>query len=89
MNGGPCTDVSCPYRTSLGYCSYSACINPKYGTYQSTIEQRPTTNYERIISKTPEELAEWIASGVLNLTGGSLKMATEAWAGWLKQEAKK
>lgn len=45
------------------------------------------TNYDRIISKTPEELAEWIAGGVLNLTGGSLKMATEAWLDWLRQEA--
>lgn len=50
-------------------------------------KRRPLTNYDRIISKTPEELAEWIAGGVLNLTGGSLKMATEAWANWLKQEA--
>lgn len=45
------------------------------------------TNYDRIVSKTPEELAEWIAGGVLNLTGGSLKMATEAWLDWLKREA--
>ncbi len=48
--------------------------------------RKPLTNYDRIISKSPEELAEWIAGGVLNLTGGSLKMATEAWCDWLKQE---
>jgi len=48
----------------------------------------PQTNYDRIISKTPEELAKWIAGAVLNLTGGSLEMATEAWLDWLKQEAK-
>lgn len=47
----------------------------------------PLTNYDRIIYKSPEELAEWIAGGALNLTGGSLKMATEAWLDWLKQEA--
>lgn len=43
------------------------------------------TNYERIKSKTPEELAEWIAGSVLNLTGGALKMAKEAWLDWLKR----
>ena len=47
----------------------------------------PLTNYDRIVFKSPEELAEWIAGGVLNLTGGALKMATEAWLNWLKQEA--
>lgn len=46
------------------------------------------TNYDRIISKTTEELAKWIAGDVLNLTGGSLEMATEAWADWLRKEAK-
>ena len=51
------------------------------------IQRKPNTNYDRIISKTPEELAEWIACGVLNLTGASLEMATEAWLDWLKQEA--
>lgn len=45
------------------------------------------TNYERIKSKAPEELAEWIAGSVLNLTGGALKMATEAWLDWLRKEA--
>lgn len=45
------------------------------------------TNYDRLVGKTPEELAKWIAGGVLNLTGGALKMATEAWIKWLKQEA--
>jgi len=50
--------------------------------------RKPITNYDRIISKSPEELAEWIAGGVLNLTGGSLEMATGAWLDWLKQEAR-
>lgn len=50
-------------------------------------KHKPQTNYDRIISKSPEELSEWIAGGVLNLTGGSLKMATEAWLDWLKREA--
>lgn len=45
------------------------------------------TNADRIRAMTDEELAEWIA-GVLNLTGGSLAMATEAWLDWLKEGEK-
>lgn len=45
------------------------------------------TNYDRIISKSPEELAKWIAGDVLNLRYAALEMATEAWLDWLKQEA--
>lgn len=51
------------------------------------IQRKSVTNYDRIISMKPEELAEWIAGSVFNLTGGALKMATEAWLDWLKQEA--
>jgi hypothetical protein len=36
---------------------------------------------------TDEELAEWIAGGVINLTGGSLEMSSQAWLDWLKREA--
>ena len=45
------------------------------------------TNADRIRAMTDEELAEWIAGDALNLTGGALAMATEAWLDWLKQEA--
>ena len=44
------------------------------------------TNADKIRAKTDEELAEWIAGEVINLTGGSLEIATEAWLDWLKQE---
>lgn len=54
--------------------------------YERDYEPKPLTNYDRIVSQTPEELAEWIAGGVLNLTGASLKMAAEAWADWLRRE---
>ena len=55
--------------------------------YERDDEPKPITNYDRIIGMKPEELAKWIAGGVLNLTGGALKMATEAWLDWLKQES--
>lgn len=79
----------CVYRTKDGECDlyseggkfHAFCCN------MNTCEGRKMTNYDLIKSKTPEELAEWIAGGVLNLAGGALKMATEAWADWLMQEA--
>lgn len=46
-----------------------------------------TSNYGRIIQKSPEELAKWIAGYVLNLTDASLEMATEAWVHWFIHEA--
>ena len=48
---------------------------------------KPITNYDRIVSKSPEELAEWIAGDVLNLRYAALEMATEAWLDWLRKEA--
>jgi hypothetical protein len=51
------------------------------------LKPKSITNADRIRAMTDEELAEWIAGGVLNLEGGSLEMATEAWLDWLKQEA--
>lgn len=54
---------------------------------------KPMTNYDRIISKTPEELAEWMAintscffckvknKNICSLDGGT---CTEEWLSWLK-----
>lgn len=40
----------------------------------------PVTNYDRLISKTPEELAEWIAKRAPGTYASR-------WLDWLKQEA--
>lgn len=89
-------DVSCPHRTSFGYCYYSACINPKYCTSSYIVEQRPTTNYDRIISKSPEELADFLwsignnpATGNYYLNGKLLFSCADGngWLDWLRQEA--
>ena len=45
------------------------------------------TNADRIRAMTDEEMAEWIAGDVLNLSGGALTIATEAWLDWLKKVA--
>ena len=54
--------------------------------YERDYESKPITNYDRIIYKSPEELAEWIAGDVLNLRYAALEMATEAWLDWLRKE---
>ena len=76
-----CSGINCPMQN--GVVDAATCPSVDCCPYSTP----PLTNYDRIISKTPEELAEWIAGGVLNLTGGSLKMATEAWADWLRKDA--
>ena len=57
-------------------------------------EPKPVTHYDRITSKTPEELAEWIASiypdcppdreGCTNDTD----VCKSCWLDWLRQEAR-
>ena len=42
------------------------------------IQRKPITNYDRIISKTPEELAEWLEAHCYQY----------GWLDWLKQEVK-
>ena len=60
------------------------------------VEIAPTTNYDRIISKTPEELADFLwsiganpATGNYYLNGKLLFSCADGngWLDWLKQEA--
>lgn len=46
------------------------------------------TNYDRVMSKTPEELAEWIVHKTDGNGFEGYNERVEAWLGWLKQEAK-
>lgn len=61
-------------------------------------DPKPKTNYDRIISKTPEELAEWIVEiadcdeceemhGFRMCDAAPDKACEDCWAGWLRQEA--
>ena len=54
------------------------------------MESKPITNYDRIISKTPEELAaqivEWI-EGIDPISGTLYDNDADGWLDWLKQEA--
>ena len=41
------------------------------------------TNYDRVIRKTPEELAKWLSC---NCTGDGYGNSAEDWLDWLRQE---
>lgn len=50
-------------------------------------KNNPVTNADRIRQMADEELAQWLAGYVLNITDGrQLNDATAAWLDWLKQE---
>ena len=61
-------------------------------------EAKPITNYDRIISKSPEELAKWIVEiadcdecekmhGFRMCGAAPEKACEDCWLDWLKQEA--
>lgn len=49
--------------------------------------RKPLTNYDRLISKTPEELAAWIADHPVVSEYDENNPQHKAWLEWLKQEA--
>lgn len=46
------------------------------------------TNYDRIVSKSPEELAEWIIDDLIEPGYYTHEQGFKIWLDWLKQEAK-
>lgn len=48
----------------------------------------PLTNYDCIISKSPEELAKWIATRSTNPQRIGWSEWVQCWLDWLKQEAR-
>jgi len=50
-------------------------------------ELKPITNYDRIISKTREELARWMWAVQSGIKHEDI-VSTYGWLDWLKQEAK-
>lgn len=56
---------------------------------------KPLTNYDRLICKTPEELADFVAKALYGMLGGQPCLVGEGfedcknrWLNWLKQEVK-
>lgn len=78
----PCTN-----KTEFGYCKTTVCL------YAPTIRvtSLPRTNYDRITSKTPEELAEWLADTDACPCDVSTQYCLQhdcnlCWLEWLRQE---
>lgn len=92
-------DKSSGNKTASGYCATTACINPQYsniGTvqYGQGVQKRIVTNYDRLVSKSPEELTEWIESiepaacPWRDDHGDNCRFThcRDCWLDWLKQE---
>lgn len=73
--------------------------SPEFAREPSNFKRKPITNYDRIISKTPEELALFLSDvvdcGVCEEMHGFRmcdaapgKACEDCWAGWLRQEVK-
>ena len=87
----------CGHLNGLGHCNMTACIYPVIETTTIvTPEIKPRTNYDLIISKTPEALADFLwgignnpATGNYYLNGKLLFSCADGngWLVWLKQEA--
>lgn len=78
--------------------SCSECPASKSDYLQHNLKPKSITNYDRITSKPPEELAKWISEtidcGVCEVMHGfrmcdaaPCETCEDCWAGWLKQEA--
>ena len=50
-------------------------------------ERRPTTNYDRLVSKTPEEMAAFLADHPVVSTFSPDNPHHKEWLDWLKQPA--
>lgn len=82
----------------------NVCINGKMPSYSATCVEcglsrknfKPMTNYDLLIRKTPEELAEWISlatwrafangAGKMNYVDAA-RIEVGEWLDWLKAEA--
>lgn len=49
-------------------------------------QKKPRTNYDQLVSKTPEELARWLSDNDCNFPVGD---STQHWLDWLKSPADK
>lgn len=50
-------------------------------------EAKPQTNHDRIVSKTPEELARWIWAVQSGIEHEDI-VSTDGWLDWLREKAK-
>jgi hypothetical protein len=69
-------------------CDHCSDVYIKTGDHPAFQYAKPITNYDRIISKTPEELAEWIED-IAPHQSFAFFLNGKTWLDWLKQEATK
>ncbi len=72
-------------RMPIGMCSEYRDKDCGKFCYYNTVDIK--TKADRIRAMTDDEMAEWIAGDVFNLTGGAFTMVMEACLDWLKEEA--
>lgn len=77
---------ACGGLNSRGYCSYTACRFPVTKVTVIT-NQQPKTNYDRLISKSPEKLAAWIADHPVVSEYDENNPKHKSWLDWLKSPA--
>lgn len=90
----------CGHLNGQGFCNMTACLYPVIRE-DSTFVVNPVTNYDRLVSMTPEELAEFLSKN----RGSCRALTTESyvcdfytddlntdckacWLDWLKQGVK-
>lgn len=84
----------CGMLNSRGFCSLTACrypsnmivVEPKVirGMMVNPQIEKPMTNYDRLISKTPEELAEYLSSICYDFWKMFVDDPKKMWLDWLK-----
>lgn len=70
------------------YGGYCVCTRDKCSNDCATYRRfnpKPVTNYDRIISKTPEELSRWIWAVQSGINHEDI-VSTDGWLNWLKKE---
>jgi hypothetical protein len=67
-------------------CEHCSDVYIKTGDHPAFQSAKPITNYERLIRKTPEEMAAWIADHPVVSEYDENNPQHKAWLDWLKQE---
>ena len=85
------------YDPKFGYygCNLSGQECKDYSMFEPKVKPKPITNYDLLIRKTPEELAEFIANAVdccnckhpRNGCSENDETCAACWLDWLKEEA--
>ena len=65
------------------------CSWPEFAGEPSNFKPKPTTHYDLLVRKSPEEMAAWIADHPVVSEYDENNPQHKAWLEWLRQEAEK